>query len=351
MCNAFSKIGLNVVLFVESQKKLGKQLNDVFNFYGVNNNFKIIKLKKMKIKGHTHIYVLYILAKIFNEKESLVYSRDLFGCFYSTLCGMDTMLESHTPVFYYQSKLAKLLFKILINRKNFKKLIVISEALKNYYIQNFPELTDKILVAHDGADVSKNIKNIGRKKDWPGRNDALKIGYMGHLYNGKGIEIISKLCKILPEFDFHIIGGTEEDINHWKKKVIGKNILFHGFIPPNKLEIYRQKFDILLAPYQMRVCGVGKGGDIGNWMSPLKIFEYMSSGVPIIASDLTVLREVLQDEFNALLVPPDDINKWKDAILRLRNDPDLSCRIAKNAKAEFNKKYTWEKRARIILNY
>ena len=61
--------------------------------------------------------------------------------------------------------------------------------------------------------------------------------------------------------------------------------------------------DILIAPYAAQVSHAG-GGDIGRWMSPLKLFEYMAAERPVVTADLPVLREVVRDGETALLCPP-----------------------------------------------
>ena len=71
-------------------------------------------------------------------------------------------------------------------------------------------------------------------------------------------------------------------------------------------------------PYQAKVSIGVKGHDTGRWMSPMKMFEYMAAGVPVISSDLAVLREILINEKNALLVsPPIPLNGAKHWIFSL----------------------------------
>ena len=84
-------------------------------------------------------------------------------------------------------------------------------------------------------------------------------------------------------------------------------------------------------------------------MSPLKMFEYMASGRPIIASDLPVLREVLEHERNAILVAPDDINGWVRSIQYLADDEKVRERLAHQASIDLKQSYTWEKRAQKVL--
>jgi glycosyltransferase involved in cell wall biosynthesis len=105
--------------------------------------------------------------------------------------------------------------------------------------------------------------------------------------------------------------------------------------------------DVLLAAYQSRVAVMGGGGDTSKFMSPLKIFEYMSCKKAIIASDLPVLREVL-NESNAILVTPDDIKAWITAIRMTENDT-LRKQLGEAAYNTFLRNYTWDIRATKVI--
>ena len=121
-------------------------------------------------------------------------------------------------------------------------------------------------------------------------------------------------------------------------------------MPPGDIDRYRVAFDALIAPYRRRVYAAGGDRwDTARWMSPLKIFEYMASGVPMLASDLPTIREVLTHDANALLCDPDDIGEWCRALERVRDDRELAARLAANARTEFDERYTWHQRARAVL--
>ena len=77
--------------------------------------------------------------------------------------------------------------------------------------------------------------------------------------------------------------------------------------------------------------------------------EYMSCGLPIVASDVSVLREALNDGQNALLVPPKDVSGWAAAIRRMLDDPTLREALGAQARRDFLQRFTWEARARIVL--
>jgi glycosyltransferase involved in cell wall biosynthesis len=83
-------------------------------------------------------------------------------------------------------------------------------------------------------------------------------------------------------------------------------------------------------------------------MSPLKLFEYMASGKPIVASDLPVLREILVEDRNALLYPPSDPAALAECLARLLADKSLATRLADQARQDVED-FTWERRAARIL--
>jgi glycosyltransferase involved in cell wall biosynthesis len=85
-------------------------------------------------------------------------------------------------------------------------------------------------------------------------------------------------------------------------------------------------------------------------MSPLKLFEYMAAGRPIIVSDLPVLREVVHDGVDALMCEPENTTAWEEALGRLARDADLRARLGREARAEFLRRHTWTARARAALS-
>lgn len=86
-------------------------------------------------------------------------------------------------------------------------------------------------------------------------------------------------------------------------------------------------------------------------MSPLKIFEYMSSAKPVLCSDLPVLSEVMEHEGNCLLLSPEDSGAWVAALNSLRSNPDYARALGKRAFDSFVNNYTWEQRAQRVLAF
>ena len=86
-----------------------------------------------------------------------------------------------------------------------------------------------------------------------------------------------------------------------------------------------------------------------HFMSPLKLFEYMASGVHIVTSDLPSVREVL-DNNSASFFVPDDVASLEKALLNVYENPDSSKEKALEALQEVSK-YTWDKRAGGIVQF
>ena len=104
-------------------------------------------------------------------------------------------------------------------------------------------------------------------------------------------------------------------------------------------------------PYQRRVSIGIKDSDTAQWMSPLKMFEYLSSNKPIISSNLPVLKEVLEDKQNALLVECDDLVSWGEALQSLIDDQQLRVKLAAASYELYLRNYTWSERARQIVSF
>jgi glycosyltransferase involved in cell wall biosynthesis len=106
-------------------------------------------------------------------------------------------------------------------------------------------------------------------------------------------------------------------------------------------------------PYWMRACDAGTipfgwTDHFAHHASPLKMFEYMAARVPIVASDLPALREVLRHDENALLVPPGDPAALARALTDVLADPALAGRLASRARQDVAR-HTWPGRAQRIL--
>jgi glycosyltransferase involved in cell wall biosynthesis len=348
MCQSFGFLGRNITLFApDIDKGTEPEVTDNYQYYGVRQVFPIVRVGWSKWFGRAYLSGLLTAVKLQRGGYSLALARCLPSAFFAALFKIPVIFEFHQPVSDSGrlSKFNEFLFKRLIRSRSFVGFVAITHALKSHFLERYPELEGRVCVAPDGSDpFPKQFEAVAL----PSRSGRLQVGYVGQLYPGKGMEIVSKLCHLAPFADFHVVGGLQPDIDKWRAEITAENITFHGFVPHARTPGYIAAFDVLLLPNQNRITWHKAGGDIGQWTSPLKMFEYMSAGKAIISSDIPVLREVLEDEVNALLCPPDDIEAWVKALHRLENSA-LRVRLGEGALTEFLEKYTWQRRAQTIM--
>ena len=113
------------------------------------------------------------------------------------------------------------------------------------------------------------------------------------------------------------------------------------------MPLYQAAGDVLLMPYERAISG-SSGGNSAEICSPMKMFDYLACGRPILASDLPVFHEVL-NERNAVFCPPQDSVAWRKALELLLKDADRRQRLGKQAKADAAR-YTWRSRAERALS-
>ena len=348
MAASFSHIAGKVGLIAKVAHSIKKE--DIFEFYHVKSTFYIYDISKISLLKKIELWYIGFCSLIIalKHKPEIIYGRSLHSILFLSLCGFKGGYETHSPE--NGTKFNKFLFRAILKNKNITKVVTKSEALRQIIIAEFGEMySSKIVSIHDAAPLSIIVENEKYKVI---SDDRGNIGYVGHLYKGRGVQLILDLALGMPEFVFHIVGGKEEDIEYWKKQVdkSGSNIVFYGFVEPRYIPFIRSQMDILIAPYENKVSVSGNKGDTSKYMSPLKIFEYMSSKKPIVTSNHDVLKEVLEDHVDARLIDVNDLDLWKKTIINLFKDKILCEKLAASAFQKFQSNYTWDIRAQKIYN-
>ena len=133
----------------------------------------------------------------------------------------------------------------------------------------------------------------------------------------------------------------EPDLARLKQMAVdldcASRITFTGLLPPPDVAARLREADVLILPNRPSAIST-------DFTSPLKLFEYMASGRPIVASDLPAFREILRDGENALLVEAGNPQALVAGITRIKDDPALAARLARQAAADV-RDYTWPRRA------
>ena len=169
------------------------------------------------------------------------------------------------------------------------------------------------------------------------------VAYAGHLYPWKGVDVLIEAVARLPNVTALIVGGHPEEPDLARLQALAEQrgvaarVTFTGIVEPSRVPDLLRSADVLALPNPASAIST-------RFTSPLKLFEYMTAGRPIVASDLPAIREVLHHEENALLVPPGDAAALAEAIERCTGQPAFAARIARAAR-EAAPAYSWERRA------
>ena len=341
MCDALAEQKHKVTLLGYK----GSSDANIYEYYSTTPNYTIKTFDVDEKSGESIWLALKTLAWLFMRRQSidLIYSRSAICLFVVLALKKPFIYEVHSIP---RTKFHHFMERKILKHKHLQSLVVISQQLKNWYLSEISSLQENaIRVLPDASDpTDPNVIAA----TLPG-NATSKVGYVGHLYPGKGGELIIEIAYKVPKVDFHLVGGRHEDISRLSASKIPSNVFFHGHVPYKQTKSYLKAFDIVLAPYSEKVNLAKTDVDIGRWMSPLKIFEYMSAGRAIIASDLPVLKEVLGDDVNCLLADANDAEHWRKQIQSLLDNPELKHRISVQAFSDYEQKYNWNTRAKNAL--
>lgn len=334
-CEAFVRSGVEVELLVPGRKNPIQE--SPHEYYGVKVPFVITRLPVIDTVRYGAFGFWF---------ESLLFARAVRRYLkhreYDVLYGRDEQVlarvqgrrvwESHTGVWNAAAR------KVSAQAH---MLVTISQGLKNLYIaKDIP--AQKILVAADGIDLD-DFAHPGSKEDARkrlGLPAGKKIAmYIGRLDGWKGSETLLKSSALLPgDIQVVIIGGEHAQVEALRSKY--PRARFLGFRPYRELAGNQAAADVLVLP------NTGRDEVSARFTSPLKLFTYMASGRPIVASDLPSIREVL-DERSAYFVPPDDAEALARAIGAALEDSASPQKVA-HAR-ELVASYTWSARAQKIL--
>lgn len=313
---------------------------NVSEYYGLKCDFDIIEVKA---KNNSRLGQLLWAKKAVKEAASLraghIVTRDPFCALVAVLKGVETSLDLHGDVTHLCGRFYRIMkWGPFVNNKKLH-LVMISQGLKAFYVCKYGVSSDRMQVLPDGCTL-EDFEGISDREPELSRK-RLRIGYFGKTLVGKGIDLIRRLAEMDPEDDFEIYGGTKVASEAETGHVFSDNVHFHGHVPNAAIPGLMCDMDILLLPNQDKLMVMGE--DIGKFTSPLKLFEYMASGRVIIASDLPVIREVL-NESSSYLADSTDEKAWKRAVDMIKSDPDSAREKAARARAEVEK-YTWKSRA------
>ncbi len=286
-CEYLSKYGNQVFLILPNTAIFNVKIS---NFYNTKYKFEIIRLYKFKKFPIGINYYLFSLLSFLKakKKSEFIISRNFFIIFLCSLFNMKCAIELHNDI-KSESRIVRFIFNKLniLDSKSITKIICISQGVKNKYLKDFNlQNNKKIIVLPSGSSLDIKYKNSLKKK-------KLNIGYFGTINPSRGINIILKLAQMDKSNNYYIFGGSKNQVRDIKKRHKLENLYLRSHLNYKTVKKKISDMDILLMPYSNKVTVSGNVSNTTNFMSPLKLFDYMSAGKLIISSDLQVIREIV----------------------------------------------------------
>ena len=348
MAQAMVELGHEVKIAVPNPQLFTYRWEELAKHYGLIFEFEVTWLStRNTFRGYDFSWK--VIRWLRHWDADLLYTRHPQTAALASWLGIATIFEVH------DLPTATWIFSRFLRGKGARRLVIITHALAEDLSQKFtfdglsPTF---VLIVPDGVDLIRyhNLPSSASARSALSSAEQFTVGYTGHLYAGRGTELLLLLAKALPDIQFLLVGGEEASALALQNKMRSEglqNVIVTGFIANADLALYQAACDVLLMPYQAYV-EASSGGDISRYLSPMKAFEYLACGRPIIVSQLPVFREIF-NERNAVLVPHDDLSAWIAAIRSLQSDETQRISLGEQARQDAQQ-YDWLSRAARILN-
>ncbi len=285
----------------------------------------------------------------------LVYERyslwSYAGMEYAKSAGVQGLLEVNAPLIEEQARYRRLEDPVgaeNVARRVFgaaRLLFAVSTGVVNY-LARYPETNGKVHRVPNGVNPARFPQNIN--PSLPAKSGTFTVGFVGSLKPWHGLNILTEAFMFLnnkaPNARLLVVGDGPELMN-LVKDLQAKNLLastvFAGTVAPSEIPGLLASMDVGVAPYP----------NLDDfYFSPLKVYEYMAAGLPVVASRLGDLSELIQDGVNGFLVSPGDPVALTAVLDRLRSDEDLRIRIGRAARSSMLPSHSWDTVVRRMLD-
>ena len=266
--------------------------------------------------------------------------------------GIPGLLEVNAPLIEEQAE-----YRVLIDRAAAEgvaervfsaasNLLPVSDEVATY-LGRFPGTRGKIQVLPNG--VSPERFPLGLQPKSPARSGVFTVGFVGTLKVWHGVEILMEAFAQLharhPATRLLIVGhGPEYEALTTAAAARGLQDVIHftGGVDAAEVPAWLASMNVAVAPYPPLA---------HFYFSPLKVYEYMASRLPVVVSRIGQLEKIIKSDVNGLLVPPGDAVALAAALERLLMDPEFGQRLGEAGRATILSEYTWDQAARRILQY
>lgn len=352
---AAARLGNEVVLITPREgmtaKGAAKALEAALDDFGIRERFSIKPIPRLAFKGRARrSFDLLAATWARASKFDLIWSREFHAADYSSAFGLKTIFEHHHPFTERQWKVARR----MLSRDSFRGVVAISGVHRRMLTSSgWPE--EKVMTAHSGVDLSQFEEARKTEGDVRSRFNAQGrpvILYAGSLYPGKGGEQVLLAAERMKEAKFVLIGGRDFEVARLKERCDSlslENVELVGHVSHGEVPAYLMAADVLIAPFTEEGRDIA-GKVIITHASPMKLFEYMAAGKPIVTSHIGAIPEILRHEESALLIAPGSVDELVRNLSRLLGDTPLAAQLGAAALRDAQC-YSWERRVTRVLEF
>lgn len=205
------------------------------------------------------------------------------------------------------------------------EIVVLTNAMKEYIVSRGAN-PKSVHVVYDGTDP-----NLFKPQDFKAKKDNPAVVFTGDLDRRDGVDnLIRGFAKVIKESKtakLYIIGDgplLPQLVKLTFKLKLNRNVIFTGWIPFSKLVMALPSFTVGVIP--------SKPCLLNDIVIPRKTFEFMAAGLPVVASDLKAMREIIESGTSGILIKPEDQDALCEGILKLITDEELYEKIQQNGR-------------------
>ncbi len=332
-----------------SIEKPGFTWEDLAAHYGLTDRFTTRWLSSWD-RGKRYDFALSAVWQSRMRGAKVLYTWAPQAALFARLSGLPVILEMHDRP---TGRLGPFVFRLFLRLPGKKRVLMITQALRSVLEHDFccSFKPGEAQIAPNAIDPEQYaaLPQPSQARQALGLPERPTIVYTGSFYEGRGVAALLGMALVYPQANFLWVGGQPGDVARLKvriKQANIENVILTGFVANRRLPLYQAAADVLLMPYERAIAG-SSGGNSAEICSPMKMFDYMATGRAILASDLPVFHEVLNEQ-NAVFCPPEDITAWQTALGALLGDPAKMQRLGEQARAD-SMRYTWKNRAEKAL--